>query len=37
VKLPEVVGETTIAANDQDTEGLDQLVRPADGTVAKGS
>jgi len=37
VKLPDVVGETTIAANDQDTEGLDQLVRPADGTVAKGS
>lgn len=37
VRLPDVVGETTVAANDQDTEGLDQLVRPADGTVAKGS
>lgn len=37
VTLPAVVGETTIAANDQDTEGLEQLVRPADGTVAKGS
>ena len=35
IKLPEVVGETE-AANDDD-QGLDQLVRPADGTVAKGS
>lgn len=34
IKLPEVVGETEAANDDQ---GLDQLVRPADGTVAKGS
>ena len=34
VRLPEVVGETE-AANDD--KGLEQLVRPADGTVAKGS
>jgi sec-independent protein translocase protein TatB len=34
VRLPEVVGETEAANDDQ---GLDQLVRPADGTVAKGS
>jgi sec-independent protein translocase protein TatB len=36
VKLPEVVGEGATAA-DSDGEGLEQLVRPADGTVAKGS
>jgi sec-independent protein translocase protein TatB len=34
VRLPDVVGETE-AANDD--KGLEQLVRPADGTVAKGS
>jgi sec-independent protein translocase protein TatB len=36
VRLPEVVGEGASPA-DNDTEGLDKLVRPADGTVAKGS
>jgi sec-independent protein translocase protein TatB len=34
VRLPDVVGETEAANDDR---GLAELVRPADGTVAKGS